>query len=120
MKEMFVLIAFVAIIAACTSEIDYQGRKVLLTVENEELIIHNETLCKIHYYALDARLAAVIDWYPSMRGPTIESGESIPLSFNEIPSIYDEQVTSGDRIIVYWWDPYFPKHKKLNVEEIIL
>ncbi len=119
-RIIFSMILYFFIISCSTQTEKLEIRKVSISNESKKIIVYNGTSNKIYYFAVESKMAAVIDWSPSLRHHFIESGKSANLAFSEILNGSDEPVKDGDRIIVYWWNKYHYENNDLNVEYIIL
>lgn len=88
---------FLVILAGCKTT-SSDDREFFAYVDEDRLVIENESNREIFYIALGVSVLPFVDWFPFVR-----PGEGLqPGGRDHIP-VYDIPNESGDEVAIYWW-----------------
>jgi hypothetical protein len=92
-----VLAGFLVLLAGCSTT-SSDEREIFAYVDEDRLVIENESNREIFYIALGVSVLPFVDWVPLVRpGEGLQPGERDRIPIDDIPNI------SGDEVIIYWW-----------------
>jgi hypothetical protein len=114
----FFLFLIPLILSSCSTSFESPNNVVSILTTSNDLIINNQLFKKIYFFTVEQQILTVINWVPSKTGPTIQSGKSHKISFNEIFNGKTEPVKSRDKVVVYWWTDALQDFNNINLKMI--
>jgi hypothetical protein len=92
-----VFAGFLILLAGCKTT-SSDDREIFAYVDEDLLVIENESNREIFYIALGVSVLPFVDWFPFVRpGEGLQPGGRDHISVHDIPNV------SGDEVIIYWW-----------------
>jgi hypothetical protein len=92
-----VLAGFLVLLAGCSTT-SSEKRELFAYVDEDRLVIENESSREIFYITLGVSVLPFVDWFPFVRpGEGLQPGERDHIPVDDIPNV------SGDEVIIYWW-----------------
>jgi ABC-type Fe3+-hydroxamate transport system substrate-binding protein len=92
-----VFAVFLVLLAGC-SITSSDNRQIFVYVEEDRLVIQNESNREIFYLALGVSVLPFIDWYPFISpGEGLQPGTRDYIPIDDIPNV------SGDEVKIFWW-----------------
>ncbi len=98
----FVLIIFMLI--SCSSPLDSIDNSLSIEPSNSKLKIINSSNETIFLFVVEQKVAASINWTPHFGDPKVLKNSSTTINYSEIYKGSNEPVSSGDKVIIYYWD----------------
>lgn len=103
---------FLFLLAGCNTT-SSDDREFFAYVDEDRLVIENESNREIFYVALGVSVLPFVDWFPFVR-----PGEGLqPGGRDHIP-VFDIPNESGDEVVIYWWhdrgESAEPRHSEIQ------
>lgn len=105
MKQLFAFVVFLCILLSNSCSIPnlYENDDIFVTKEQLKLRITNNSNETIYYFVVEQETAAVINWAPSLNGPSIQSGQYTIVQYSDIYVAENQAVKKGSKVIIYYW-----------------
>lgn len=116
-QRLYFLIAvvFIISISGCADSVsDLNTDDVSITVDSEDLNIKNNFNHSIYYFAVEAGVAAVIQWAPISSDENRVKSRSTKRILLENIHAYEP----GDEILIYYWSKKEPGNKNIKFQRI--
>jgi hypothetical protein len=105
MKQLFAFVVFscILIFNSCSIPNLYENDDILVTKELLKLRITNNSNETIYYFIVEQETAAVINWAPTLNGPSIQSGKHAIVQNSDIFVAENQTLKKGSKVIIYYW-----------------
>ena len=104
MKKVVSFFIVLILLFSCSSPTESTENSVSVTKMGNQLKITNNSNQTVYFFAVEQRAASLINWAPNFNGPKIIISSSTIIDYSEIYNGSKDQIETGDKVIVYYWD----------------
>lgn len=100
----FFVVTFSIFLVSCSSPTESIEDLVSVTKMSNQLKITNNSRETIYFFAVEQETAALIDWTPHFGDNIIKKNSFTIINYSTIENRSGKQLSTGNNVILYYWD----------------